>query len=133
MVHGLVVLICTYTVCLEKLTDSFIASLYICDACCRLFFTNHMQVMKSFLLNLQISYFSESAALSDRSRYKRYFRTNPSGNIEYPAFRSIMRHFGWKQIAILTQDEDLFTTVGSRAYLCAIISSTLLFPGPSNH
>ncbi|KAL5471142.1 hypothetical protein EMCRGX_G029225 [Ephydatia muelleri] len=52
----------------------------------------------------------ESAALSDRSRYKRYFRTNPSGNIEYPAFRSIMRHFGWKQIAILTQDEDLFTT-----------------------
>eukprot|EP00731_Ephydatia_muelleri_P038651 Em0846g1a len=57
-----------------------------------------------------ISYFSESAALSDRSRYKRYFRTNPSGNIEYPAFRSIMRHFGWKQIAILTQDEDLFTT-----------------------
>eukprot|EP00731_Ephydatia_muelleri_P020912 Em0013g639a len=58
----------------------------------------------------QISYFSESAALSDRSRYKRYFRTNPSGLIEYPAFYSIMNHFGWKQIAVITQNEDLFIT-----------------------
>ena len=60
-----------------------------------------------------MSYFSESAALSDRSRYKRYFRTNPSGLIKYPAFYSIMNHFGWKQIAVITQNEDLFTTVGS--------------------
>lgn len=66
--------------------------------------------MLQTIIILQISYFSESAALSDRSRYKKYFRVNPSGNIEYPVFRSIMNHYGWKQIAILTQNEDLFTT-----------------------
>lgn len=93
---------------------------------CNIINASYEELAVSGLPPLQISYFSESAELSDRRRYKRYFRTNPSGIIEYPAFRSIMSHFGWKRIAILTQDENLFTNVGLRSYHCEL-SSILSF------
>eukprot|EP00731_Ephydatia_muelleri_P020698 Em0013g425a len=58
----------------------------------------------------QISYFSASTALSNRSRYKKYFRTNPSFVIEPPAFLSMIKHFGWRRIGFLTQNENVYTT-----------------------
>ncbi|KAL5491446.1 hypothetical protein EMCRGX_G016732 [Ephydatia muelleri] len=56
----------------------------------------------------QISYVDVSSALDDRTTYKSHFRTSPSDKHHYPVFYSIMNHFGWKRIGILTQNEDLF-------------------------
>ncbi|KAL5471263.1 hypothetical protein EMCRGX_G029359 [Ephydatia muelleri] len=57
----------------------------------------------------QIAYFSGSADLSDRNRYKRFFRDIPSNALDPPAFVSVLQHFGWKRMFSITQDEALFT------------------------
>ena len=59
----------------------------------------------------QISYSSALAALSDRSRFRNYFRTFPSFEDLAPAIASLMRHFNWSRIAFITQEENLFTKV----------------------
>ena len=61
------------------------------------------------IIIIQISYASTLAALSDRTRYKRYFRNNLP--IAAPALHSTLDHFKWTRIALLTQDESLFTVV----------------------
>ena len=60
---------------------------------------------------LQISYSSGLAALSDRSRFLRYFRNSPTFEIVSPALHSVMDHFKWQRIALLTQRESIFTGV----------------------
>ena len=64
------------------------------------------------LVSMQISFASGSTALSDRSRFKRYFRNSLTFEFLAPALHSILDHFGWKRIALLTQEENLFTGVG---------------------
>lgn len=59
----------------------------------------------------QISYASSSAALSDRSKYKSFFRNTFNMQIIAPAMRSAVAFFNWTRIAILTQNEGLFTGV----------------------
>ena len=60
---------------------------------------------------LQISYASSSARLSDRSKYRSFFRTPFDARIVAPALRSAVVHFNWSRIALLTQNEGLFTGV----------------------
>ena len=60
---------------------------------------------------LQISFASGSTALSDRNRFKRYFRNSLTFELLAPALHAILDHFEWKRIAVLTQDENLFTGV----------------------
>ena len=55
-----------------------------------------------------------SPALSNRDIYKKFFRLHASHTIDYPALRSMMNHFGWKRITVLTQNEDIFTLVRCR-------------------
>ena len=62
---------------------------------------------------LQISYASSSSALSDRSRFKSFFRNTFNIQIIAPALRSAMVHFNWLRIAILTQDEGSFIEVST--------------------
>ena len=57
----------------------------------------------------QISYASTLAALSDRSRFPNYFRNDLP--VAAPALHATLDHFKWKRIALLTQDESLFTVV----------------------
>ena len=61
---------------------------------------------------MQISFASGSTALSDRNRFKRYFRNSLTFELLAPALHSMLDHFQWRRIAVLTQDENLFTGVG---------------------
>ena len=65
-------------------------------------------------IDAQISYASTMAGLSDRTRFRKYFRNNLP--IAAPALRYTMNHFKWTRIAILTQDESLFTAVSHVVY-----------------
>lgn len=66
---------------------------------------------------IHIAYFSGSADLSDRNRYKRFFRDIPSNALDPPAFVSVLQHFGWKRMFSITQDEALFTGVSEKVSL----------------
>ncbi|XP_064390840.1 gamma-aminobutyric acid type B receptor subunit 2-like [Halichondria panicea] len=57
----------------------------------------------------QISYASSLTELSNRERFPNFFRTYPSDTIFTPAIVSLIREYGWKRIAFITQDERLFT------------------------
>ena len=59
----------------------------------------------------QIAYASTSSALSDRSIFKSFFRNTFNMQIMAPALRSAVAYFNWTRIAMLTQDEHLFSEV----------------------
>lgn len=58
-----------------------------------------------------MSYVSSSPILSDRSRFQSFWRTYPSDISVTSAVLAIVKHFGWNQLKILTQQENLFTEV----------------------
>ena len=66
---------------------------------------------------LQISPASASSTLSDRSRFKKYFRTFPTFEIFAPAVLSLLEHYNWSRIVFLTQNENLFNNV-SHIFVC---------------
>ena len=49
--------------------------------------------------------------LNNRERFKGFFRTLPSFEFVGPSLAVIAQKFGWKQMAIITQKESLFTLV----------------------
>ncbi|XP_064390853.1 gamma-aminobutyric acid type B receptor subunit 2-like [Halichondria panicea] len=57
----------------------------------------------------QISYASSLSELSNRDSFPNFFRTYPSDTIFTPAIVSLIQEYGWKRIAFITQDENLFT------------------------
>ncbi len=60
---------------------------------------------------IQIAYASSSVELDDQDRFPNFFRTYPS-DAEFPTvFNAIIQQYGWKRVAILTQNEGLFTGV----------------------
>ena len=59
----------------------------------------------------QISFASALSSLSDRSRFKSYFRTTSSFNTYAPAILALLNRFNWKRVAFITQNENLFLTV----------------------
>ena len=63
------------------------------------------------LSSLQISPTSAASTLSDRSRFKKYFRTDPTFEIFAPAVLSLLEHYNWSRIVFLTQNENLFNNV----------------------
>ena len=60
---------------------------------------------------LQISFASAVSTLSDRTRFKNFFRTLSKFDTNAPAILSILNHYGWNQIVFLTQDVNLFNKV----------------------
>ncbi len=54
---------------------------------------------------------SSSAELSDRQRFKKYFQLLVNDDIHALGFFAIVQKYGWRQVAILQQDENLFTVV----------------------
>ena len=73
-----------------------------------------------FFNPLQISYASSAELLSNRERFRSYFRTDPSEENLSPGLAGVVRYYGWRQVAILTQAESLFIDVswkeGGREY-----------------
>ena len=49
--------------------------------------------------------------LNDRQRFKGFFRTFSSFEFVGPALAEIAREFQWRQMAIITQRESLFSLV----------------------
>ena len=74
-----------------------------------------------YLSPLQISYASSSPALSDRNKYKSFFRNTFNMQIMAPALRSAVAYFNWTRIAILTQNEGLFTGVNNNTSYFSIV------------
>ena len=66
---------------------------------------------------LQISPASAASTLSDRSRFKKYFRTDPTFEIFAPAVLSLLEHYNWSRIVFLTQNENLFNNVSNNVYM----------------
>ena len=62
-------------------------------------------------LSSQISCHSSSAALSDRTRYKRHFQLLNSHDTLAYAYFGVIKEYGWKHVELIVQDENLFTEV----------------------
>lgn len=60
---------------------------------------------------LQVAFAASSIELNDRERFQSLFRTLPTFINLVPALVVIMKQFGWMQMAVITQQESLFTSV----------------------
>ena len=61
----------------------------------------------------QISYASTSVVLSNRSVYHSFFRTVPSDELLPAALATTMNYYGWRRLAIVTEDEFQYEEVSS--------------------
>ena len=82
---------------------------------------------KVHILHLQLSWSSAAAQLSDHDKFKSNYRLAPSEKNYSPGMAALLRHYKWKQIAILTQMESLFLAVGPRGSVCYYSHPFLLF------
>ena len=74
---------------------------------------------------LQISFAAALSSLSDRTRFKSYFRTTPSFNEYAPAILGLLNKFNWKRVAFITENQNLFHKV---CFPCScIINYSMLF------
>lgn len=62
----------------------------------------------------QISCASGSPELSDRARFRGYFQLQVNAAITAFGFYGIIREYGWRKVALIVQDENLFTVVCCR-------------------
>ncbi|XP_025088236.1 gamma-aminobutyric acid type B receptor subunit 1-like [Pomacea canaliculata] len=56
-----------------------------------------------------ISYGETSPALGDREKYKTFFRLALADSALVPARRMFIRNFGWKTVAVLYEDNEMFS------------------------
>lgn len=71
--------------------------------------------LKHFLL--QISCLSSSTSLANRALFSHHFQVSASEILLASGFYGIIRAFGWGRIAIITQDENLFTVVHNKLHV----------------
>ena len=60
---------------------------------------------------VQVSGVSSSPELSNRKAFKYYFQLLPSDADLAEGFFAIIRRYGWRHVAIIEQDENIFTVV----------------------
>ena len=60
---------------------------------------------------MQVSCVTATPVLSDRGRFPNYFQFLPSMVNFAPAYVGIIKEFKWRHVAILLQDENLYTLV----------------------
>ena len=72
------------------------------------------------LYPLQLSCSSSSPELRNRVRFQRYFQLLPTDLDLVPGFFGTMQYYGWKQVVIVQQEENLFSQVSYTysIYLC---------------
>ena len=71
----------------------------------------YSQLLRLFLLPIQISCVSSSNELNDRQRFRNYFQLLPTEADIVPIFNAIIKEFGWKRVAIIVQNVNRFTVV----------------------
>ncbi|KAJ1080403.1 hypothetical protein NDU88_000611 [Pleurodeles waltl] len=81
----------------------------------------------------QVSYFSTTSILSDRSQFLSFFRTVPSDSFQFIGLAQLLQHFGWTWVGLLATDNDygqeamrtLKQEIGKMGF-CVAFSETLL-------
>ena len=70
-----------------------------------------------------MGYVAAAPSLSNRQRFKSYYRTYPSDAIFVPALVSFIRYYQWKKICIITENANTFISVSSnRSMACSSAS-----------
>ena len=70
------------------------------------------------LYPLQLSCSSSSPELRNRVRFRRYFQLLPTDLDLVPGFFGTMQYYGWKQVVIVQQEENLFSQVSYTYSIC---------------
>ena len=71
---------------------------------------------------VQVSTTSTSPRLSNRKYYPTFLRPVASDTSIAPGIVKLMQHFDWKHVAIITQEEDIFTLVNNVMILWIILA-----------
>ena len=66
------------------------------------------------ILPIQFSCASSSTELANRQRFRYYFQMLATEAELAIGFFGVIKHFGWRRVAFIEQDENLFTVVSSR-------------------
>ena len=66
---------------------------------------------------VQISFASALSSLTDRNRFKNYFRTTPSFKNYAPVLVALLNKFNWKRVAFLTESQASFFKVKEKVLL----------------
>ena len=69
----------------------------------------------------QISFITALSSLSDRSRFKSYFRTTPSSKEFASSIVALLNNFNWTRLAFLTENQNLFKMVCSVSQFSSIL------------
>ena len=64
-------------------------------------------------LIFQLSYSSASPALSDKTKYKRFFRVFPPESSFNPAKFALLKEFNWERVGTLHEAQEIFSLVMS--------------------
>jgi len=64
-----------------------------------------------FVPFLQISCVSSSTALRNRQKYPFYFQLLSAEDMLAFAYYGVIREYGWRQLVLIVQNENLFTVV----------------------
>lgn len=63
-----------------------------------------------YLKPFKLSFGSSSPALSNRARFKTFFRTHPSAILDNPARLKLCELFKWRKIATIQDNKEVFTS-----------------------
>ena len=72
---------------------------------------------------------STSPRLSDNKEYPTFLRVVAPDNTINPGIIKLMQHYGWEHIAVITQEEDIFTFVSFADYVLDILAERHYFVG----
>ena len=95
----------TYTVTLPLITATII------------FTSRQAKYMYNYTLMIfyvQVSGVSSSPELSNRERFKYYFQLSPPDDDLAVGFFAIVRRYRWRHVAIIEQEENIFTAVSNK-------------------
>ena len=81
--------------------------------------------LDKYTSSLQVSCIASSPAFRNRVLFPRYFQLLPTDASQADAFYAIIKHYNWRRVALIVQDENLFTVVKNEH----VVHNTNLFSG----
>lgn len=70
-----------------------------------------VRVLTSLIFFSQISYTATSISLSDKGRFPNFLRTISSDNASIDTITAVVREYGWRQVAVVTEMSELYSNV----------------------
>ena len=80
----------------------------------------HTNTLHKKITLLQVSCIASSPAFRDRELFPRYFQLLPTDASLAIAYLGVIQFYEWKRVAIIVQNENLFTVV--RMYACMYVN-----------